>query len=185
MRVRRLIIGLEPVPGRWALLEEAVAAAGRMEAELIALFVENAALLDFAQLPFAHEVGAVSAARRAIDAQAMERSLRAMAREARQTLEAVAGRAAVRWSFRVARGPLVEVLLAEAGEEDLVIAAAGRPAERGRARRARVVHLEDPEQALAALEAAGGGTLVLASENVARLREVLRRLAREEHSKRR
>ncbi|HXF67139.1 MAG TPA: hypothetical protein VNK67_10650 [Burkholderiales bacterium] len=178
MKVRRLIIGLDPVPRRWALIEEAVAAAGRMEAELIALFVENAALLDFAQLPFAREVGAVSAARRALDAQAMERSLRAMAGEARRMLEAAAGRSSVRWSFRVARGSLVEVLLAEAGEEDLVIATAGHPAEHGRAWKARVVHLDDPEQALAALEAAGGEALVLASEDVARLREALRRLAR-------
>jgi hypothetical protein len=181
VRFRRLVVALEPLPERWRLLQEAVEAAGRMEAELIALFVENESLLDFAGLPFAREVGAFSAARREFDTGAMQRLLRAMAQEARRVLEVHAQRVSVRWSFRVVRGSLVQVLLAEAGEGDLVIAVCARPLASGGPRKARIVHVEDPEQALAAL--APGGGLVLTSEDVTRLCETLRRLARGERRK--
>lgn len=95
-------------------LEAAVALAGRIGAELTGLFVEDATLLRFAALPFAREIGFASAARRGTDVDAMERSLRTLAREARRGLARVAERRDVRWSFRVERGVLPEALLAAA-----------------------------------------------------------------------
>jgi len=92
-------------------LEAAAALAGRIGAELTGLFVEDATLLRFAALPFAREIGFASAARRGTGVDAMERSLRTLAREARQVLVSVAERQDVRWSFRVERGVPPEALL--------------------------------------------------------------------------
>lgn len=95
-------------------LEAAVALASRFGAELVGLFIEDAALLHFAALPFAREIGLASAARRATGVGAMERSLQALAREARRVLAGAAARQDVRWSFRVERGRSPEALLAAA-----------------------------------------------------------------------
>jgi hypothetical protein len=95
-------------------LEAAAALAGRIGAELTGLFVEDATLLRFAALPFAREIGLATAARRRTGVDAMERSLQALAREARRVLAGVAERQAVRWSFRVERGASPEALLAAA-----------------------------------------------------------------------
>jgi len=115
MTARRIVLGLDAgTPMRD--LEAAAALAARTGAELVGLFVENPELLQFAALPFAREIGGASAARRGLDVASVERSLRALALEAERMLAGTAGRSAVRWSFRVARGVLVEVLLAAAAD---------------------------------------------------------------------
>lgn len=177
MKIRRVIVGLDPAPQSRALLEAAAEAAEQMEAELVGLFVENVDLLHFAGLPFAREVGITSAVRRELDVEAMERSLRGLAREAQRLLASVAERTPVRWSFRVSRGSLMAELLAAAEEADLVIAVAGQPAELGEAGNVRVVHAGDPDELLAALEEATGGVLVLTGSDDARLGEALRKLS--------
>ena len=48
MKIRRVIVGLDPALRSRALLEAAVELAGQMEAELLGLFVENQDLLHFA-----------------------------------------------------------------------------------------------------------------------------------------
>jgi hypothetical protein len=122
-----------------------------MQAELIGLFVEDVDLIHFAGLPFASEVGYVSAARRTLDVNAMERSLRALAREAHDALRAAAVERSARWSFRVTRGSAPAELLAAAQDADLVIL--GLP----------------PPEALAR----GAGTRVVPAGDVARLRDEL------------
>jgi hypothetical protein len=121
---RRIVVGLEAQPRSRAALRAAAEIAARTQAELIALFVEDANLLEWAGLPFAREVGFPSAVIRSLDAVAMERSLRALAREAERTLAAIAHGTSLRWSYRVARGALMTELLAAAAESDLVVAAA-------------------------------------------------------------
>jgi len=66
MKIRRVIVGLEPASRNAAKLEAAARLAARMEAELVGLFVENIDLLHFAGLPFAREVGFASATRREV-----------------------------------------------------------------------------------------------------------------------
>jgi hypothetical protein len=83
--------------------------------------VEDESLLHLAGLPFAREVGFPSAASRPLDVEAMERSLRAQAREAEQRLAAAASRAPLAWSFRVTRGTLPEALLEAALEAELLV----------------------------------------------------------------
>jgi hypothetical protein len=121
---RRIVVGLEAQPRSRAALRAAAEIAARTETELVALFVEDANLLEWAGLPFAREVGFPSAVSRALDAAAMERSLRALAREAERSLAAIAQGTSLRWSYRVARGAMMTELLAAAAESDLVVAAA-------------------------------------------------------------
>lgn len=113
MSALRILVEVEA--GTPALeLEAAAALAGRIGAELTGLFVEDATLLRFAALPFAREIGFASAARRSTGVDAMERSLQALAGEARRVFAGVAERQDVRWSFRVERGVSPEALLAAA-----------------------------------------------------------------------
>lgn len=180
MKIRRIIVGLEPASRSRALLEAAADLAGSLQAELIGLFVENTDLLNFAGFPFAREVGFSSARSRPLDLEAMERSLRAWADESRRLLASVAGRTSVRWSFRVARGPLAAEMLAAAEEADLVIAHLEHPGELPPAVRVRIVRADDPHAVRAALEAADGGILLLAAGGDVRVRDLLIELTRRE-----
>lgn len=120
---RRVVILLDAsAPGR-AALEAAAAHAAELDAELVAVFVEDVDLLHVAGLPFAREIGYPSAERREIDPSAMERTLRQLADEARRSIAEIAARTPLQWSFRIERGALSAQLLAAAAEADLVIEA--------------------------------------------------------------
>lgn len=177
MKIRRVIVGLDPAAQSRALLEAAFELAGQMQAELLGLFVENQDLLHFAGLPFAREVGFESATRRALDVESMERSLRALAKEARQALESVAGRTQVQWSFRIVRGAPAAELLAAAEESDLVIANLEAPPEGTSSVSVRIVRAGDVEALRAALDEAGGCVLVLAGSDEELVGETLRKAA--------
>jgi K+-sensing histidine kinase KdpD len=174
MKIRRIVVGLEPLPASRAVLEAAAQFADRAEAELVAVFMENVDLLRFAAMPFACEVGLASARRRELDLQRMERSLRALAAEARETLAAVAGGLSVRWSFRVARGAGAVELLAVAEASDLVIASPACLADFARSGRARIVRAGEVEALRNALHAAAEGIVVLAGDDAILLGETLR-----------
>lgn len=111
---KRIVIEVAPAQRERGALEAAAALADRVGAELVGLFIENPDLLRFAALPFAHEIGFASAQRRRLDVSALERALREHAAEAERALAGTAGRSAVRWSFRVARGLASRELLAAA-----------------------------------------------------------------------
>ena len=177
MKIRRVIVDLDPVPQSRAVIEAAVALAGHWEVELVGLFVENIDLLHFAGLPFAAEVGTALASRRALNVASMERLLRARARAAEQTLASIAGRAAVRWTFRVARGSAAVELLAAAADADLVIANVELVEAREVPVRVRVIRAEDADALRAALEAEPEGIVVLAGKDAARVGRTLWRLA--------
>jgi nucleotide-binding universal stress UspA family protein len=132
--IRRILVALDASNHSLAALQAAADMAAKMEAELLGLFVEDANLLQLAGLPFAREVGGVAGAARRLDAQAMERSLKAQAERSRLALAAVAEPWRLRWSFRVVRGEMAEEVLAAAYEADLVsIGKIGRqPASGGR-----------------------------------------------------
>lgn len=182
MKIRRVMIALDPTLQHQALLEAAAEAAGWMEAELVGLFIENQDLLHFAALPFAREVGVASATRRPRDVESMERLLRALAKEAQEMLANIAGRAPVRWSFRVARGSPLAELLAAAEDADLVIANVEEPAELPPSLRLRVVRASEPGALRAALEEEGGGIVLCAGGDDASIRRLLRQLNRREAS---
>ncbi|HSH07551.1 MAG TPA: hypothetical protein VLA41_07815 [Burkholderiales bacterium] len=124
LKPRRVIVGLEALPRSRAALHAAAEIAARTHTELLALFVEDVNLLEWAGLPFAREVGYTSAVSRTLDAVAMERRLRALAQEAERSLAALARGTPLRWTYQVARGALMTELLAAAAETDLIVAAA-------------------------------------------------------------
>ncbi len=113
MTHRRIVVGLGAVTRRREL-EAAASLAGRIDAELVGLFVEDAQLLRFAALPFAREIGMASARRSRLDVPALERAMRAHAADAERALAGAAEGTAPRWSFRVARGIVAAELIAAA-----------------------------------------------------------------------
>ena len=120
--MRRIVVMQQTWRPGDALLRAAADAASRMNTELTGLFIEDINLLNLAAMPFASEVCFPSATRREMDVGRLESSLRALAGEAQRALETVARRAALRSSFRVARGALLAELLAAASETDVVVA---------------------------------------------------------------
>jgi len=117
--VRRILVPLDASMHSLAALAAAADLAAVMEAELEGLFVEDINLVRLAGLPFACEVRH-TASLEALDSPKMERALKAQAEQARQALEAAAGQAHVRWSFRVVRGHVAQEVLAAASQADLV-----------------------------------------------------------------
>lgn len=179
MRIRRIVVRLDPAPRSRAVLDAAAALAGALEAELVGLFVENVDLLHFAGLPFAHEIGFPSATRRALDVAGMERALRTRARQARELMARVGERNAVQWSFQIAPAASETPPPALVAEADLVVAHAMHAAELNRAPAVRIVRAGDVSELRIALQAEGGGIVVLAGNDDALLGETLRKLIRE------
>lgn len=118
--IRRILVALDASNHSLAALRNAAELASRVEAELLGVFVEDANLLQLAALPFAREVGGVAGAARPLDAQVMERSLKAQAERSRLALAEAAAPHRLRWSFRVVRGDVAAEVVAASFEADLV-----------------------------------------------------------------
>lgn len=121
------------------LLREAGDLARARRAELAGVFVEESDLLRLAELPMTREVGFTSGTVRAIDLEPTLRQLQRQAAEVQRLIAQAAAGLDVPWSFRVARGSVVEVAVAAVAETDVVLLAppalthalarpAGRPA---------------------------------------------------------
>jgi hypothetical protein len=120
--VRRVIACF--APGSAAQPAAIARLARELQAELLGLFIEDEALLRFAALPFAAEVGLASAAARALDPASLERALRAQAASLERALAAILDPASHAWSFRVARASpasAVHAALAEGLAPSLLI----------------------------------------------------------------
>jgi nucleotide-binding universal stress UspA family protein len=116
-----------------AALEAAVTLAARFQAELAGLFVEDADLLRFAELPFAEEIGLFSAKRRRLDGLELERQMRVQMARVRRLFAGATRQAHIEGSFRVVRGTVTREVLSAAAEADvLILGRAGRSLVRGR-----------------------------------------------------
>lgn len=125
---RRILVALDASPGSLAALHAAVELAGRLHAELMGLFVEDAELLRAAEHPLGRHVSLPSGVGAPIRDAAIAAQLRTLAERAQAALRAALLRAGVSGSFRVARGGVVPEVLAAAREVDLLILGlAGRP----------------------------------------------------------
>ena len=137
MRISRVIAcfapGIGAGPGAAARL------ARDLQAELVGLVLQDEALLRFAALPFAAEVGFASAATRGIDPERLERALRVQAALLERAIASVLDPASLAWTFRVARATpadAVHAVLAEGYAPALLIPPRGSlRAERGVVRR--------------------------------------------------
>jgi nucleotide-binding universal stress UspA family protein len=128
LTIRRILVALDASRHSLAALEAAAELAASMEAELQALFVEDANLLRLAGLPLARELRYPFVAPVPLDRARMERALRAQAAQARQALARASEERHIQWSFRVVRGEVALEVLAAALEVDLLtLGKASRP----------------------------------------------------------
>lgn len=91
------------------LLREASELARAHHAELAGVFVEESDLLRLAEIPITREVGFTSGTVREIDLASTVRQLQRQAAEVRRLLAQAAAGLDVPWSFRVARGSVLQV----------------------------------------------------------------------------
>jgi hypothetical protein len=127
--IRRILVALTGVRDETGWLESIADLAARLDAELATLFVEDIELLRASRLPFAREIGSISALERSLDPDYLEKSFKAAAQRAERLLREVVQRQAWRRrpgqvlqvSFQVIQGRFLEAALAAAGEEDVVL----------------------------------------------------------------
>ncbi len=117
----RVLLALDSASDNRNALRTAVRLAARLRAELRGMFLEDTDLLRIAGLPFAEEILHWSARERSLGAGELERSLKALAARVRQELAQAALEADVRWSFRVERGPRMQLLLQAGDRYDLLL----------------------------------------------------------------
>lgn len=120
LELRRILVALDASAHSLAALEAASRLAAELRAELLGLFVEDVELLQVAALPFTRAMSVQAHGEQLLNPEIMARALRVRAAQARAALAAVAERRHVRWSFRVARGDIIDEVLSEAGRCDLV-----------------------------------------------------------------
>ena len=118
--IRRILAALDASPPSLAALEFAVTLAASVDAELEALFVEDTNLLRLGERPGARGVGSFSGSVRFLDPASVALHLRAGAGLAREAVAASAGQAGVRWSFRIARGRVTDVVAEASVTADVV-----------------------------------------------------------------
>jgi hypothetical protein len=117
---RRVLVALDASRASRDTLEASARLAARLSSELAALFVEDVNLLRMAALPFARVVGPGCTVSE-VDVATVERSLRGAAAEAQASLEAIARRHVLQFSFRVVRDLVVPAVMGSAGAGDLVV----------------------------------------------------------------
>ncbi len=119
--IRRILVALDASPHSLAALKAAAELAVTMQAELLGMFVEDINLLRLAELPGAQEVVLATRSARALDTPRLERALRRQAAELERTLMQTLQGMSLRGGFRVARGQIVQELLAAAEQADLLV----------------------------------------------------------------
>jgi hypothetical protein len=117
--------GAEPAS---ALLQAAGDLLRGTQAELAGLFVEDLELLRLAALPFTREIGLASGTVRPLDVPDVERAFKRQAEQVRRLLVQTAAALELPWSFQVARGSLLDEVLAAATLADFTIVGERQPA---------------------------------------------------------
>lgn len=119
-QIRRILVALDASPHSMTALKAAAELAARLRADLLGLFVEDTALLDLAECPYARELLYPSALQAPLSRAAMESKLKALSEQARRALALTADPLQIRWSFRVVRGKVTSEIMAAASEFDLL-----------------------------------------------------------------
>lgn len=118
-RSKRILVAMDACRQNRETLERALALAESMQAELIALFVEDEDLLNLAGLPFAREIHRMSATERKLDMAQMSRSLRRQADSLRDMLSQSMGKRRLQASLKIVQGKFMHAAMAAAVETDV------------------------------------------------------------------
>jgi nucleotide-binding universal stress UspA family protein len=150
---RRILAAFHPSTTSRTAIDAAVDLALHLRAELSAMFIEDANLLNLADYPFHRQIGVHGVISRHQERRAIENELRAFARQAERHLAEIAKRRRVRWSFTTARGQIEDQIKAFGSAVDLLIVeSSSRPV-------GRVMQLETSARRLANLT--GGSVLMI------------------------
>ena len=118
--IRRILVALDASPHSMAALKAAAELAARLKADLLGLFVEDIALLELAESPYAREIFYPAGTHAPLTRPSMESKLKALSERARKALETAAEESHIRWSFRTVRGEVTTEIIAAASEFDLL-----------------------------------------------------------------
>ncbi|GMR18065.1 MAG: universal stress protein [Gammaproteobacteria bacterium] len=118
--MQRILVALDATAHSEAILNAAASIAESLQAELVGMFIEDIDLLRMVELPVIHEIGFATASRRVLSKEIVSRSMKARAGRASAHLISIAEKHQLQFSFRVARGQMLEEVLAEASENDVV-----------------------------------------------------------------
>lgn len=124
--VRRIVLALESACENLAALERAAHLAQHAKAELHAMFIEDARLLEVAALPFTRQVNLSSGALAPLEPGHVEAEFRALAARARRCLQDLGRRLDVAWSFETVRGDRSAALAIAAAGDLLVVETTSR-----------------------------------------------------------
>lgn len=116
----RILVALDTSGQSYDALETAAEFASLLQAELMALFIEDVNLLKLAELPFAKELDRSSGVMRPLDPGALTRTLQADAQRIQKRLTEESQKRRISVSMKVVRGQYVAAAMAMAGKTDIV-----------------------------------------------------------------
>ena len=147
-KIKRILVALDASPHSLAALEMGTELAAKLGAELTGIFVEDINIHRLANLPFANEVGFLTASIRKLDTPLVSREFRTLARQAYQAMELLAKRRNLSCSFRRVQGLIPMELINAASEADLILLGkSGWSKRKQMGSTARVVVIDAPRQA--------------------------------------
>ncbi len=118
---RRVLVGLGVSADDEAVLDIAASLAAAIGAQLAALYVEDIALLDLAELPFTQIVSATNRPSPALTRENMEAALQREAIASRRAVSVYAERVQASWSFGTVRGSAEQEIRSAAASGDIVV----------------------------------------------------------------
>lgn len=117
----RVLVLIDGSRMSYAALEAAADIAGKRDAEILGVFVEELNLLRSAGYGFSREVGSVSGISRPFDATILEQRMRRLADHARAALAGAVRPRGGKAALSIARGHVIDEVLAMAGPDDLLV----------------------------------------------------------------
>lgn len=123
--IERILVALDPSVHSRALLRVGASIAARFEAELLALFVEDANIRRITELPFVQEVGIYSGSCRRVEVGELTRQLRVQVGSLRREFRVATRHIETRCTFQRIRGRVAAEVLRAAAEADVIILGKG------------------------------------------------------------
>ena len=117
----RVLVLLDGSRMSYAALEAAAEIAARTGSDVLGVFVEELNLLRSAGYGFAREVGSASGISRPVDPTGLEQRMQRLANQARRALANAVASYGGRQTLSVARGHVIDEVLALAGPRDLLV----------------------------------------------------------------